>query len=280
MSSQALTVSIIIPAFNEEHHISQLLRSIALQSVKPYEVIVVDNNSTDKTVLKARSFPFVKVINESQQGLIPARDSGFNQATGQVLGRINADVILQPNWVSRVQANFAKNHIDGLSGPAVAKFLPLTDRALNTYWSRVYLRGIEAYFRQPIMWGANMAISYAMWQKIKDQTSKDDRQVHEDQDLSVLIAKNGGSIKIDRRLLVTTFEKSYIDWPKFQEYQQRRRQTKAWHKQSPDYSSTRQKHRLPSVLTAAVLAPTYTIWTVYSFGGQVLKKTGRRILKN
>ena len=53
-----LTLSIVIPVFNEQRYIKACLDSIAAQTVKPDEVIVVDNNSTDKTVQIAKKYKF------------------------------------------------------------------------------------------------------------------------------------------------------------------------------------------------------------------------------
>src|SRR5262245_36697630 len=92
-------LSIVIIAFNEEKHIGPCLEAIAHQTVAPDEVIVVDNNSTDRTVQIASSYPFIKVIHETEQGMIPARNTGLDAAKGDLLARIDADTRIPPQWV-------------------------------------------------------------------------------------------------------------------------------------------------------------------------------------
>jgi glycosyltransferase involved in cell wall biosynthesis len=226
---KALTLSIVIPAYNEENHLRSCLESIEHQTIQPDEVIVVDNNSVDGTVAVARSFSFVTVLSEPQQGLIPARNTGFSAANGTVLGRINADAALDKRWVETVKARFEDDGLAGMSGPAVTKVFPGIPWLHSDFWSRVYLWSTRAYFRASIMWGANMAIRTAMWERIKSQADLEDSFVHEDQDLSLLIASHGGVVRIDRKMKIYTDEQSYFYWPKFREYVVRRWRTKAHH---------------------------------------------------
>src|SRR5688572_18255306 len=101
------SVSIVIPAFNEESHLRECLESIARQTVQPFEVIVVDNNSTDATAIIAGSFPFATLITEKRQGVMYARDCGFDAACGEIIGRLDADSVIAANWVETVQKLFA-----------------------------------------------------------------------------------------------------------------------------------------------------------------------------
>ena len=99
----AFSLSIVIPAYNEENHLRACLDAIARQTVMPDEVIVVDNNSTDKTAEIAREYPFVKVLKEKRQGIVYARNRGFNAANSQFIGRIDSDTRLPRDWVGRVK---------------------------------------------------------------------------------------------------------------------------------------------------------------------------------
>ena len=117
-SNKPLTLSIVIPAYNEENHLKTCLDSIAAQIDRPEEVIVVDNNSTDKTALIAQSYPFVTLLKEPRQGVVFARDKGFNAAKSQIIGRIDADSVLPPDWVTKVKEFYEtpSNFSHGLSG--------------------------------------------------------------------------------------------------------------------------------------------------------------------
>ena len=107
-------VSIVIPAYNEESVIRQCLIAAVYQSVPAHEIIVVDNLSTDRTAgivqqmqLEYPESPIILLSQDQDQGLIPTRNFGLNHATGDVLGRIDADSVLEPDWVEQVQKAFA-----------------------------------------------------------------------------------------------------------------------------------------------------------------------------
>ena len=93
-----LNVSIIIPAWNEAERIRDCLLNATRQTIMPHEVLVVDNRSTDNTCAVVEQFIAehpeapVKLLHQNdEQGLIPTRNFGLNAATGDVLGRFDAD---------------------------------------------------------------------------------------------------------------------------------------------------------------------------------------------
>ena len=117
LMKKALTLSLIIPAYNEEHHLKDCLDAIAAQTVMPSEVLVIDNNSTDKTVKIAEKYPFVKIIQEPNQGVIYARNTGFNAAKSDIIGRVDAENVVSKNWVEHVLNIFQDETVAGVTGP-------------------------------------------------------------------------------------------------------------------------------------------------------------------
>ncbi|NCB48070.1 MAG: glycosyltransferase [Clostridia bacterium] len=94
-------LSIIIPCRNEENNIKLLLNDLLKQTIKPHEIIVVDDNSTDNTLKVAKTFP-VKVIavkdkNAEYLGKSWAVETGSKEASGELLLFLDADVRLQKN---------------------------------------------------------------------------------------------------------------------------------------------------------------------------------------
>jgi glycosyltransferase involved in cell wall biosynthesis len=89
-------LSIIIPTFNEEKYLPILLKSLKKQTFKDFEVIVADNNSTDKTRIIAKNFG-AKVVD----GGMPAvgRNNGAKKAKRDWLLFLDADVVLPPNFL-------------------------------------------------------------------------------------------------------------------------------------------------------------------------------------
>lgn len=101
-------VSVVIPAFNEEQFMTKALQSLAEQDFTDFELIVVDNDSTDKTSEIAELFG-AKVIHEHRRGVGYARQTGFLAARGAIIATTDADAILPPDWLSRIVDEFHKD---------------------------------------------------------------------------------------------------------------------------------------------------------------------------
>ncbi len=225
-----LTLTLVIPVFNEEHQIKGCLDSIASQSVMPDEVIVVDNNCTDRTIEIARRFPFVTVITETKQGRGHARSAGFNAATGEIIGRIDADSRMDAQWVERAKTRFEKDsNLSGLTGVGKTTTLPFIEAFQTTLFSRSYYWFVHSAFRTITMWGATMAIRKSAWNLVAEKVINDDSRVHEDQDISLWIAANGGKIVQDNSVLIKTNGQTYRYLPKFIHYRKLFSQTKKIH---------------------------------------------------
>lgn len=97
--------SVIIPALNEEKFLPKLLQSLAGQTVKNFEVIVVDGKSKDKTVAVATSFqkklPGLRVIPAEKASLPYQRNLGAKHARGQWYVFIDADSVALPYLIER-----------------------------------------------------------------------------------------------------------------------------------------------------------------------------------
>jgi glycosyltransferase involved in cell wall biosynthesis len=98
-SDSKTAVSVIIPTKNEEQVIHECLSSVFNQSLKPMEVIIVDGRSTDNTLKETSQFP-VKVIIEKEPTSLPnARNLGIENAMGDVIFIMDADVILDQDCI-------------------------------------------------------------------------------------------------------------------------------------------------------------------------------------
>lgn len=109
--------SIVIPAYNEEEYLGQTLESLKKQNYsKQFEIIVVDNGSTDKTAEVARKYG-AKIIYEPKRGIAFARQAGFSAAKGKIVCSTDADTLLPKNWLSSIEKIFAKSpKIVGVAG--------------------------------------------------------------------------------------------------------------------------------------------------------------------
>jgi glycosyltransferase involved in cell wall biosynthesis len=121
-----MTLSIIIPAYNEELYIGKTLESIFKNPPDNLlEVIVINNASTDKTAEVAALFPKVKVVTESQKGLTKARQRGLQSAQGDLIAYIDADTWVSKQWFATVNEEFnAHPNLVCLSGPYIYYDIP------------------------------------------------------------------------------------------------------------------------------------------------------------
>jgi glycosyltransferase involved in cell wall biosynthesis len=194
INRNSLTLSIVIPAYNEERHLEACLESIARQTEMPDEVIVVDNNSTDRTTKIAQSFSFVKVINEKKQGVVYARDAGFSAVTSNIIGRIDADTILPPNWVEYIQKfyNDETHHNEALSGGCYFYNVRLP-RFNGWMQGQIAFRMNRLLMRHYILFGSNMAIPKSLWQAVRNDVCHR-TDIHEDLDLAIHAHRAGYQI--------------------------------------------------------------------------------------
>lgn len=104
-----MKVSVVIPARNEEKYIGKCLQSLLEQEEKADEIIVVDNNSSDKTAEIAKSYG-ARVIKEKTQGITYARTLGFNSAKFEIIARVDADTTVPKDWILRIKKDFEDNN--------------------------------------------------------------------------------------------------------------------------------------------------------------------------
>jgi glycosyltransferase involved in cell wall biosynthesis len=203
MSLSRLRVSLVIPVYNEEAHIGDCLEAIARQTVKPYEVIVVDNNSTDRTAAIARSYPFVRLITERQQGVVFARDCGFNAARGDIIGRTDADARLAKDWVACVQQAFADPTVNAASGIVSYRDV-VSPRCFNfsDRMARRYLSWKMSAVHESFLAGVNMAIRRSSWHEVRQYVCHE-RRLHEDLDLAAHMSAIGQRVVFTTSMQVT-----------------------------------------------------------------------------
>lgn len=112
--------SVIVPAHNEADTLPATLASLAAQRCPPpYEVIVVDNASTDSTATVAAGAG-ATVVTEPQLGVCRARQAGVAAARGEIVVSTDADTTLPADWLARIDATFRAQNAAGGPGPVVA----------------------------------------------------------------------------------------------------------------------------------------------------------------
>ncbi len=134
------SVSIVIPAFNEEKYIGRLLASLyKLPQENILEIIVVDNKSTDKTREVVLGFmktqPLLRLVEESKKGVMWARNRCVEEARGEVIAFLDADTYVGEKWLSKINDCFESGEVVCLSGPSFYYDMSLLARvSARMYW--------------------------------------------------------------------------------------------------------------------------------------------------
>ena len=110
-------ISVIIPTYNRSELLRNAVLSLLNQDVSEitFEIIVVDNNSSDNTeaavqLLGASNPGKLRYIFEPQQGNANARNAGIQNAQGSIIGFIDDDVVVEGNWLKSLKAIFHTRH--------------------------------------------------------------------------------------------------------------------------------------------------------------------------
>lgn len=149
-------ISVVIPAYNEEKYLSYALSSLQKQTLRDFELIVVDNNSTDKTKDIAAHF-HAKIITEDHQGYVYALSRGLREATGDVIAVMDADTKAFPSWLATIQKAFADKHVVAATGAIkTSETFSLANFCIDTLYSLFLL--INFLIGKPHLSGFNFAV--------------------------------------------------------------------------------------------------------------------------
>ena len=130
-------ISIVIIAYNEKKEIASCLMAMSKQTYRePFEVIVVDNASTDHTPEIAQSFAErlpLRVIREEHKGRGAARARGFGEAKGEIILSTDGDTLSPPHWIEKMVKTLKENPaIVAVTGPCkIQDCDPLTNMLFN-----------------------------------------------------------------------------------------------------------------------------------------------------
>lgn len=105
-------MSVIVPVYNGENYISEALQSIFDQSVKPGEIIVVNDGSDDDTELIVRGIPGVRLIDQSKSGGAVALNRGISESVGDILCFLDHDDLWKPDKIEKQLLSMQDNNAE------------------------------------------------------------------------------------------------------------------------------------------------------------------------
>jgi len=135
-------VSVILVNYNGMSHLDTCISSVLKQSYKNFEVIFVDNNSSDGSLKYARKkFPNLTfVVNEKNLGYAGGINSGLTRATGDYIAPLNIDTEVAPNWLRTMVAFLDENPQAGAATPKVLLFDDRTK--INALGLNIHVTGL------------------------------------------------------------------------------------------------------------------------------------------
>lgn len=200
-------VSIIVPVLNEEKILESTLKNIKKQTYKNYELIVVDNGSTDKSVEIAKKFAD-KLLFEEKKGSINAMVKGFENAEGDILVTCDADSLYPKNYLKKIVNTFCKNeNIVAIYGPfkfiengKISNFFVWLGYVISDFFSKIFTKTY-------IVGAANFAIRKDVYKKVGGYDTKSNL-ASQDFRLAKRLAKFG-KVKFIPSLIVYTSNRRF-----------------------------------------------------------------------
>ena len=159
-------VSIIVRSKNEEKWIGACLEMIFSQSYRDFEVILVDNCSTDRTIEKAKQFN-VKILNYDDTPFHPglAINSGIEASSGRLVAIISAHCIPTNNsWLENLIRNFNDDRVAGVYGRQEP--LPFTNDLDKRDLHNIFGLDKKIQKKDPFFHNANSMIKRDIWKKL------------------------------------------------------------------------------------------------------------------
>jgi O-antigen biosynthesis protein len=110
-------VSVVVCSYNAERTMEACLASLEKLHYPDYEVVVVNDGSTDRTLEIAQRFPYCRIISQENKGLSVARNVGAEAATGEIVAYTDSDCVADPDWLTYLVAKMEAAQLVACGGP-------------------------------------------------------------------------------------------------------------------------------------------------------------------
>ncbi|HYM00869.1 MAG TPA: glycosyltransferase family 2 protein [Blastocatellia bacterium] len=202
-----LKFSVVIPAYNEAEMIEKAVAALLEQNIPrdQFEIIVVDNASTDDTREAARRAGADLVVYEGVKGTNIARQSGVLASHGEIVAFLDADCQPQPNWLRRIEKLLNQPGVSAVSGPYDYGFPRFRQIMANLYFDFIFRhadRVLYTLFRRKagIMLGGNFASRREYLDKIGGLPPM--KFYGDDAAIGITLAAQIGKVSFTRELIV------------------------------------------------------------------------------
>lgn len=103
--------SVVIPLYNKQRYIKETLKSVLNQTFQDFEILVVDDGSTDESLKEAKKVVSekIRIIEQENQGVAVARNTGILHAKGEYISFLDADDIWRKNYLETIEG-LTKNY--------------------------------------------------------------------------------------------------------------------------------------------------------------------------
>ena len=244
--------SIIVPVYNRPDEIQKLLESLSAQTVKPFELVIIEDGSKercDHLLGYYRSFFTIHYHYKENEGRCEARNYGLQRAGGDYMLFFDSDVILPPFYFERLEAAMAASPCDCFGGPDAADdsfsdMQKAVSHSMTSFWTTGGIRGGKVVMEKFCPRTFNMGIS----RKVYETVGGFNDMLGEDIDLSLRIRKAGFDIRLIRETFV--YHKRRIDFARFFKQVNNFGQARIWlHLIHP--GSMKLVHTLPALMLVA-----------------------------
>ena len=109
-------ISIITPSYNQGDFIEKAIQSVINQGEYQIEHIIIDGDSSDKTIDILKKYPHLIYISEKDEGQSDALNKGFAMATGDIIGWLNSDDYYEPGCFDKIIESLNSNRVDAVYG--------------------------------------------------------------------------------------------------------------------------------------------------------------------
>lgn len=189
--------SVIVPVFNRPGEVDELLQSLTKQTFTDFEVLIIEDGSTDKCDLVCKKYENTLTLRyffkeNSGQGF--SRNFAFEKAHGEYFIQLDSDAVLPTSYFQAIETDIQQNHWDAFGGPdrAHESFSPIQkaiNYAMTSFFTTGGIRGKKKNIGgQFTPRSFNFGLSKAVWQKVGGYTIT---RLGEDIEFSQRIIKAG-----------------------------------------------------------------------------------------